>query len=443
MVYNRFTYILFFRVGLILVNLIGIATIYDRADLIYTWAFLIVLAIVQVFFLVAYINTTNRELTKFVLSVKDSDNTAKFPDGSGSFNELFRSFEQVLDLLKSHETQKEAQLQYIQHIVNEIEIGIVSLDADHKIALSNRTANHIRERYNFESGGSFVNTLLASGSSSIVRATSQVWGTKELMINSTQIKLLDQQYSVYTLKDIKTQLEAREIESWQKLIRILAHEIMNSVTPISSLSETTLSIIEKQTTDQKLEGKHLENVRFSLDTIKSRSEGLLNFLEDYRKLIKLPKPKHAEIEAEIFFNDIIRLFDSELNKKQISIETKLDITTMWADKIQLEQVVVNLLTNAIQAIEKVDSKHIHIHGFHNDQDCFIEVKDTGPGIDPKKLEKIFVPFYTTKPTGSGIGLSLSRQIINLHGGRLDVASEPENTVFTIQIPIQPSQNVHN
>lgn len=436
MVYNRFSIFLLLRIGLILTNLIAISVLYSRQDLFYTSIFLGFLLIVQVFLLISFVNTTNRELTKFVLAVQDSDNTAKFPDHSGSFNELFRSFELILGLLKNQETEKEAQFQYLQHIINTIDIAIVSVDDQGKTALSNRSANHLRERYSFPQNRSLIETLLSSPNTFILKASNESFGHKELMVSRSQLKLMGVSYTIFTLKDIKTQLETREIESWQKLIRILAHEIMNSVTPISSLSETTLSIVNKEINANSIEGKDLSNIKASVGTIKTRSESLLAFLEDYRKLIKVPSPKKDTINLDQFCRDILTLFESQLNREKIEVSTDLRCTTIFADRIQLEQVFINLITNACQSMQESRVKKLDIRTSEEEDTYTIEVVDSGPGIEVSKMEKIFVPFYTTKPDGSGIGLSLSRQIINQHEGQLIVESKPGTTNFIIKLPVE-------
>lgn len=435
MVFNRFSIFLIIRLFLILVNLIGISAIYNRSDLVYTTLFLCLLVVAQVYFLINYINVTNRELTKFVLAVQDSDNTAKFPDMAGSFNDLFRSFEKILDTLKSFEVRQEAQSQFIQHIINKIDIGIVAMSSNQKVVLSNRSANHIREMYTFGSGKTFLDTLVSVEQTKIEKANSSTWGAKELMISNTSLKLLDEDYSVFTIKDIKSQLETKELESWQKLIRILAHEIMNSVTPIASLSETTLSIIESTKQKDQLSLNNLQKIERGAKTIKSRSENLLEFLDDYRQLIKIPKPKPESVNFENLLMEMKELFKSELEKNNIILQTTIEANIVYADRIQLEQILINLITNAIQALDKNDQKEIQIFSTKTNGYSLVSVSDNGSGIEPNKLEKIFVPFFTTKTKGSGIGLSLSRQIANLHHGTLDVESINGRTEFILRLPL--------
>ncbi len=209
-------------------------------------------------------------------------------------------------------------------------------------------------------------------------------------------------------------IEKNEIESWQKLIRVLNHEIMNSITPILSLSETL--------SEREANEKNYPVMQQAMQTIHRRSKGLLEFVENYRKLTRIPAP----VLKQVYVNDLLE------NLRQLFPEDYIDIKeseinfTMLIDKTQIEQVMINLVKNAVEACQKQENPKIEVVISQPDKKVtIIEVSDNGSGIMPNAIDEVFVPFYTTKPKGSGIGLSLCRQIINRHGGKISVESTPD------------------
>lgn len=217
-------------------------------------------------------------------------------------------------------------------------------------------------------------------------------------------------------------LERNEMEAWQKLIRVLTHEIMNSITPIISLSET---LSEREMTE-----KNYPVMRQGMQTIHRRSKGLLEFVENYRKLTRLPAPVRCPVSVNDLLNDLQKLFSEEF----IHIEMPETNRTLQIDRTQIEQVLINLIKNAKEACSKVDTPLIEVKmALTLSWQCLITVQDNGGGILPEVLDKIFVPFFTTKPSGSGIGLSLCKQIMNRHGGNITVQSTVgKGSCFTLQ-----------
>lgn len=217
-------------------------------------------------------------------------------------------------------------------------------------------------------------------------------------------------------------LERNEMEAWQKLIRVLTHEIMNSITPIISLSET---LSEREMTE-----KNYPVMRQGMQTIHRRSKGLLEFVENYRKLTRLPVPVRCPVSVNDLLNDLQKLFSEEF----IHIEMPETNRTLQIDRTQIEQVLINLIKNAKEACCKVDTPLIEVKMASTlSWQCLITVQDNGGGILPEVLDKIFVPFFTTKPSGSGIGLSLCKQIMNRHGGNITVQSTVgKGSCFTLQ-----------
>jgi nitrogen fixation/metabolism regulation signal transduction histidine kinase len=250
----------------------------------------------------------------------------------------------------------------------------------------------------------------------------------QLSIYAIELTLRGENVKLISIQNIQSELEEKEMEAWQNLVRVLTHEIMNSVTPISSLAgiveEELAPFISHENKDQ-LSHEQLTDIHLSLQTISKRSDGLIHFVKEFRSLTSIPKPKPTQLHIRSLLEELTMLHKRELadNDVNLAISVYPDDLTITADKSMIEQVLINLLRNAIQAFEDQDDKTIEIKSSVNEKSRpVISVKDNGPGIDPEALEKIFIPFFTTKKAGSGIGLSLSRQIMRQHKGTLSVNS---------------------
>jgi len=249
-----------------------------------------------------------------------------------------------------------------------------------------------------------------------------------------------EEYVLVSFQDIHPELEQKEIESWQKLIRVLTHEIMNSITPISSLTETVDGILESHVTDELSEEDikdDMENVRQAITTIGNRSKGLLNFVEIYRNLTRIPKPNFRHFYVQDMFDRAFELLAPKFDERDIQTMIKVfpkDLKVL-ADPDLIDQVLINLLLNAIDAVsnENVSNPKITIVASVNlNNRTTIEIADNGQGIKQDILDKIFMPFFTSKKKGSGIGLSLSRQIMQMHKGSISVRSKQgEGAIFTM------------
>lgn len=430
MAYNKFTVHLIVRIALILANLIGISYVYHRGDLLYTVISLFLLLVVQIAGLVQSVNKTNRELSKFIVALRDTDYTAKFPTAENeSFHLLYERFQNTLDLYKSKETKYEAQYLFIQELIDHIETGLMAFDENNKVVVINRIARQMRSEYRFEGNRTLVSVLEELSDSQMITGLNPSGHKVELLINKSSFKLLDQVQTIFTFKDISSPLVSREIESWQKLIRILAHEIINSLTPITSLSGTALLILNNAKSEEVK-----SDIELSLKTIRDRSEGLLTFMEDYRRLIKVPPPKPEIFDIKVRLQRILHLFKTQLEGATIELSVAHD--ECFADPVLFEQVLVNLLTNSIQAMESRSAKQLKLNYTLVEDWVCLSLKDNGCGMDADAQSKALIPFFTTKESGSGIGLSLVQQIVNLHRGRVEIESLVDAyTQINIYLPV--------
>jgi signal transduction histidine kinase len=251
-------------------------------------------------------------------------------------------------------------------------------------------------------------------------------GAVQLSLKSTLFITTQEHFQLVTIQDIKNEMETKELESWIKLIRVLTHEIMNSVAPITSLSQTISGYfknLEGKLPDERIIGNTIKG----LEVINERGAGLISFVETYRKLTRIPPPEKKPVNVEQLFDSTITLINIEPIDKKISISRDvlppgLEIA---ADKKQISQVLINLIKNSLEALKNSEEGKIRLRGEINENGRVqITVFDNGPGITGDLMDKIFIPFFTTKESGSGIGLSLSRQIMMLHGGSLKVVSAP-------------------
>jgi two-component system nitrogen regulation sensor histidine kinase NtrY len=450
MVYNRFRLNCIIRAILLAFTISLFFFILYQTSL-YAALFIVgVFIIYQIYTLIHYVEKTNRDLTRFFTSIKYSDFSQTFKDADlgPSFDGLRKSFTEVMNVFRKTRAEKEEHYRYLQTVVQHIGIGLIAYQPNGDVELINTAAKRllgIPALKNIQSLESFskklVNTLFEIKPKG--RALIKVEDQNELLhlaLYATEFKLRGQIFSLVSIQNIHSELEEREIEAWQKLIRVITHEIMNSITPISSLASTINEMLKDSyplsAKKQKIDSESLTDIHDAAQTIQKRSQGLLHFVDAYRNLTLIQKPNFQLFPVKELFSRVEKLMQANIKEKSIRLRINVDPKTLelTADPELIEQVLINLLLNALQSVEgkrkaKIDLM-AHLDGRGR---ILIQVKDNGPGIDKDNLEKIFIPFFSTKDKGSGIGLSLSRQIMRLHHGSITVQSSPEKqTVFTLR-----------
>jgi two-component system, NtrC family, nitrogen regulation sensor histidine kinase NtrY len=403
----------------------------------------------EVFTLIRYVDRTNRDLTSFLESIRFAEFTRSFKiQGMGSsFDELNRAFNDVINDFQKVRSEKEEHFHYLQSIVQNIDVAILAYRKDGTIEMINKASKKLFQIHSLKNinglgqlSPELVNTLLHinPGENALVKVQDQD-DILQLAIHSTEFKIKDKLIILSTINNIQNVLEEQETEAWQKLIRVLTHEIMNSITPIASLS-STLEIMLKGITEsgnikEELDINTAMEILQALQTINKRSTGLLHFVNTYRNLTRIPKPNFKIFPVSELFKNIYLLMEEELKASKINFITKIEPENLMvsADDQLIEQVVINLIRNSIHALENRDNPTIELKAFYNKRGrVTMQVTDNGTGILPEVLDKIFIPFFTTKQSGSGIGLSLSRQILRLHNGTISAYSVPEKeTIFTM------------
>ncbi len=405
----------------------------------------------QTYALIHYIEKTNRDLTRFFQSIKFSDFSQSFKDsGHGkSFANLRAAFNEVLDAFRKARSEKEEHYRYLQTIVQHVGIGLIAYQPDGRVELINTAAKRllgVARLKNIKSLESWSPTLVKTlfKLKSKEKAQVRIENINELLqlaLYATEFKLRDHTFTLVSIQNIFTELEEKEIDAWQKLIRVLTHEIMNSITPISSLASTINELIKDSTNLRSAEnktedGETLTDICDAAQTIQKRSEGLLHFVDAYRNLTLIQKPNFQIFPIQELFNRVSKLIQINLKDKNIELEIKISPKTLElaADPELIEQALINLLLNALHAVEgRENAKIILMARLDGRSRTIIQVMDNGPGISKDNMDKIFIPFYSTKEGGSGIGLSLSRQIMRLHNGTISVQSDPEvETAITLR-----------
>lgn len=444
-IFTSFSFKLILRLVFILGTMAALVIIFGDSRLFFNQIILGVVLVIQVLELIRYINYTNRELSKFLLAIKHSDFSISFNNAKigNSFSSLHNSFTDIIQSYKEAKIEREAQFQYLRLVVSRMSAGIISIEDEDDIVLMNEPAegalgvSGIKNwRILSDKIPQFTEEIRLMEDESKKLIELDIKGDKKtLSVEVKSMIILDKTYKLITFHDIHAVIEKKEIEAWHKLIRILTHEIMNSVTPISSLTETMHSMLEKNGQKRRkddLDEETIDDLIFSLKTIQRRSNGMLAFIDDYRKLTRVAKPAPMAVKAKELIDSIKMLMHHELQSKEIELTVSLNPVdlTIDIDSHLIEQVLINLVTNAIHALDSRQNPSIEILGYHDNNRKVIEIKDNGNGIKEKELGEIFIPFFTTKNEGSGIGLSLSKQIMHLHGGTIKVSSkEAEGTSF--------------
>ena len=401
-------------------------------------------AIGLAFSLFRYVSDTNRRLARFFESVRYSDFAIRFSsakDKGDSFAEVNRQFNEVLEAFRQTRAEKEANLLFLNTIVQHLSAGILVFDAQLGILVSNSAAFQLLGVYRLhhlhdlperhKALTQFVQNLTTKG-----KMLYQPETNRQLAVQGVSVSLQGRAVRLLTLQNIHPELQRKEVDAWRNLTRVLRHEIMNSVTPIVSLVETAQEIVRYDLEKNAATADLTE----ALEVVAVRSRGLVNFVEAYRSFSAIPQPRLEDISAKTLLERVVQLAVSESKDLNITIESFVqpENLRLQADPGQLEMVLLNLIKNAREAFtgtlledagtlttyhSPLNTKRITLRvGADAKGRPFIEVEDNGPGIPAELLEEIFIPFFTTKPTGTGVGLSISKQILQLHGGDVRVST---------------------
>jgi nitrogen fixation/metabolism regulation signal transduction histidine kinase len=408
---------------------------------------LILLSLIE---LIRYVERTSRDLAGFLTLVthQDFSTPVRVPQKGPAFAELDAAYQVLVTELRRLHVQKAAEHQYLESVLEHLSVALCCFDEQGMVTMMNEPARRLFGVPHLNSVRSFARIderlperlrSLGDGERTLlsVRRGDDIL---QLVLYATQFELLERRYTLVSFQNIRDELDRQEIDSWQKLIRVLTHEIMNSVTPITSLSrlirDTLVDESHSPPAFRGLSEPEQSDILKSVTAIHTRSTGLVDFVEAYRRFARLPRPVFANVEVVSLLDRVRTLQSPALEAQQIALDVRcLDAgLTVHADVQQIEQVLINLIRNAADAVAGRAAPRIELRGSRNEQGAvLLQVSDNGVGIDPAHLDSIFVPFFTTKRSGTGVGLSISRQIVLANRGTLSVRSSPgEGAVFTLK-----------
>lgn len=397
------------------------------------------LGIILFFEVIHFLNGVNRKVAFFFDAVTNDDTTLHFTEQNRtrSFQQLHQSFNRLNEHIAELKIENAYRERFFHEMLKSSATGLIAIDQMGYVQQINDSAleflnlPHIAHMDLLkQKNPDFYQRMQAIRPGQSI--TIKVLQGAELRLYSLKVALLNfdsNKYRLYSISDIKAEIEENELDSWQKLIRVMTHEIMNSVAPITSLSNTLSRIFIRSGNPlpvSEVTENHVRNIIDGLEVIENTGRGLMRFVEDYRQLTRIPSPVFKPIQIEHWLESIRMLVQPALHEKNIRFQLSVhNAPELIGDEKMLNQVLINLLNNAMDALANMEDKRIDLQVTGTSSGRItITVSDNGKGIPPDELEKIFIPFYTTKENGSGIGLSLSRKIMRLHRGSLSVISEP-------------------
>lgn len=409
----------------------------------YPVAMLIVLSIVVALAieLFKFVAKTNREVSRFLDAARYADFGQRFElSGLGAgFTELGETFTHILNRFQVDRTHQEAELRRLKAMIEHVPVPLLTVHGNNQITLWNNAARRLFGTHKVTQ----LEDLSTFGVGLAKEIVSLQPGERTLLtlhlenqdqsfsVSTSEISIAGNTQRLFSLQNIQSELDVTQLQAWQDLVRVLTHEIMNSITPVSSLAKTSADLVEdvrnKVANNAELVAE-LDDVKDAVDTVARRSDGLMNFVSSYRQLAHLPLPQNTRFLISDLFSDVRRMATAEDPTNQAALHTavepaKLDV---FADRQMIEQVLLNLLKNAQHAVADVEAGAIdliaHLGGHGR---VVIEVLDNGPGVSAENVNRIFVPFFTTRREGSGVGLALSRQIMIANGGTLTFSNRQD------------------
>ncbi len=444
---SRYIYLqLIFRIVLISASAVAAAFFFFGKQYILAGLAVVILVFLTVF-LIRYVNQTNRKIAYFFDAIKNEDFTLRFPEKLSvkSLEELNHSLNMLNEMIQDIHLKKLAQEQYYQEIIKQADIGILTINKKGHILFANPTIerllnyhplNHVKQLNQIDKKLYGLFKDLEPFESRIFQLENEREKT-QLSLKCTSITVDDQSLLLVVVQDIHKELDEKETDSWVKLIRVLTHEIMNTITPITSISESILKYFRPKNGEVKVDltENHLESTAKGLKVIKEQGSDLMEFVQSYRSFLTIPKPDKKLVPAQQLLERVKVLMNQKNQNGTIDFRVVVEPADLelYIDEKQISQILINLTKNALQSLgNQEEGKIIIAAAVAPTGKKFIKVSDNGQGIPEDLIDEIFVPFFTTKDTGTGIGLSLSKQIMQLHGGTMKVHSIPfKETSFVL------------
>lgn len=425
---------LIFRLILIIANCFGILYAFKQPQWYVTRFGLILILVYQTYSLLKYHESWIRKLNYLLELIQVNEFSYRFDRKENQDNDLEKKLDKIVDHFSSLRIDKEAHYQYLLTVLEHNQTPTLCFDSSGKIHLSNKAVRelfgnisiiHINQLDKHYTG---LATLLNAANTKDKKffKLKHESGLSDYSISLTDFHLQDTHYRLCSFYNISFELENKELESYQRLSRVMTHEVMNSLTPVSTLSNALKKMMDAYQPEDPIDEEDLEDLNHGLSTIEKRSISLSTLIKDYKKIHQLPPLRMEELVVNEILHHLLILMKDELKNRGINLVSDISLQNekILGDHDQLMQVLINLVTNAIQALDNTETPSICIGGKMAKGKINIWVSDNGCGMDQDTLENVFIPFFTTKKQGSGIGLSLSRRIIMKHQGQISVSSQP-------------------
>ena len=446
--FKRFSYQIGLRIAFLTLAIFAWVYLFTLSD--YPALHLILTAIVavQIYGIFRLVSRTNAELTRFFEALRYADFGQRFemPEVGAGFEELGTAFTEIIERFQAERSRREEDLRHLRALTEHVPLPLLSLHPDGRVKLHNNAARRLFGSASITSledllpfGEDFSKQVLAVEAGERRLATFHMDNLEQqLTISATEIVIASQMEKLVSLNNIQSELDGAQLQAWQDLVRVLTHEIMNSITPVASLAKTAAALVDDAT--QKLEHhpdivEELADVKSAVETVARRSDGLMEFVQSYRRITRLPEPEKERVSLSTLFKNVEQLVASEWENKGLALSMSVEPLTLEvsADTSMVEQVLFNLLQNAEQVLAGNAEARVEVRGYLNRQGhACIEVSDNGPGVPADIAKKVFVPFFTTKREGSGVGLALTRQVMLAHRGTVTLgAGENGGAKFTL------------
>jgi nitrogen fixation/metabolism regulation signal transduction histidine kinase len=444
MKFNRYCLSIVFRVILITLNCFVLVWFYSQTSRPATTLFFLLLVVLQTVSLILYLNRINRDLANFLIYLQENNTSLVFPRNrvEKNFRNIMSGLNDISEKIHNAQISREEKHQYLKAVIEHVDTGIFSFNSKNEVELVNRAALDILNTQKLTNLDNLNPDLAAKlkypDKENFLVKTESKGKQMNLSVKLKSVRIGDELIKIVSLQNIKAELEEQELESWKKLIRVLRHEIMNSITPITTLATAIKRCFSKNNIPKPLNEITVGNINdalMSVEVIEERSKGLISFVEKFKSITDVPKPIIMNFRVLPMLEKVRLLFVDLCKEKEteLTIEAVDPDFTVSADEQLIQQVIINLVKNSIEAINH--NGIITLRAFRNNaHKVCIQVVDNGKGIAPEDLENVLVPSFSTKEDGMGIGLSISKQIIQLHHGEISVRSLPgKETVLEIVI----------
>lgn len=427
---TRFRLLSLLQVALIVVTVAALAWAILESDHVAVPLVILALVILQALLLIRSVEKHVDTLEEFFAAIDYEDFTQRFVSGSIDA-ELRDSFNLIIEKFQQSRAQRELQANYLEVVMRHVPVPLIAARSDHSLRLVN---NPLRRLTGLNSLSHLddlarIDADLPAQLKAIVPGQQKLLQVRirdvpaELRVAVSEIRVDGDAERLYSIENLSGELTAREASAWRNLIRVLTHEIMNTLTPVTSLAQTCTTMLDKPDS--------ADDIREAVTTIARRSEGLTNFVSRYRELLRVPQPVPAAVPVLAALQDAVRLLDTVLRRVEVNIDVVPESLELRADRQLLDQVLLNVIKNASEAMQDAPDPRLQLSARLEFGRTVIRVSDNGPGIPDEIVDQVFIPFFTTRRDGSGIGLSVSRQIMTAHGGQMAIARKDAWTVVSL------------